>query len=105
MLLRNLNEGNNDRTKFQENMLGTSICPRFQQGAFDLVMMQNIKASKDEQRGVSQSRSTNQPMQVDTNAQSSHKMAPNRCPNNDSQPNEDEHAKQIVIGDCIVVDT
>ncbi len=31
MLLQNLNEGNNDRTKFQENMLSTSTCLRFQQ--------------------------------------------------------------------------
>jgi hypothetical protein len=29
MLLWNLDEGNSDRTKFQENMLGTSICPIF----------------------------------------------------------------------------
>jgi hypothetical protein len=36
MLLRNLDEGNSDRTKFQENMLNASTCPKSQQGAFDL---------------------------------------------------------------------
>jgi hypothetical protein len=40
MLLRNLDEGNNDKTKFQENVLGTSTCPRYQQGAFNLARMQ-----------------------------------------------------------------
>jgi hypothetical protein len=105
MLLWNLDEGNNGTTKFLKNMLGTSICPKSQQGAFDLVTMQHIEASKDEQKGVSQSRSTSQPMQVDTNAQSSHKMVPNRCTSSDSQPHEDEHAKENVIGDCIVADT
>ncbi|KAH9552663.1 hypothetical protein CY35_09G078500 [Sphagnum magellanicum] len=105
MLLRNLDEGNSDRTKFQENMLGTSTRPRAQQGASDLAGMQNREASRDEQRGASQSRSASQPMQVDTDAQSSHKMVPNRCTNNDSQPHEDEQAKGTVIGDCIVADT
>jgi len=105
MLLRNLDEGNSDRTKFQENMLGTSTHPRAQQGASDLAGMQNREASRDEQRGASQSRSASQPMQVDTDAQSSHKMVPNRCTNNDSQPHEDEQAKGTVIGDCIVADT
>ncbi|KAH8951403.1 hypothetical protein BDL97_09G026100 [Sphagnum fallax] len=105
MLLRNLDEGNSDRTKFQENILGASTCPRSQQGASDLAGMQNSEASRDEQRGASQSRSASQPMQVDTDAQSSHKMVPNRCTNNDSQPHEDEQAKGTVIGDCIVADT
>ncbi len=44
-------------------------------------------------------------MQVDTDVWSNHKMVPNRYTNNDSQPHEDEHAKQIVIGDCKIVDT
>jgi hypothetical protein len=39
MLLWNLDEGNNDRTKFEENMLSTGTCPRSQQGAFDIVGM------------------------------------------------------------------
>jgi len=34
-----------------------------------------------------------------------HKMVPNKCTNNDSQPHEDEHAKEIVIRDCIVAKT
>jgi len=32
-------------------------------------------------------------------------MVPNKCTNNDSQPHEDEQAKETVIGDCIVADT
>ncbi len=44
-------------------------------------------------------------MQVDTNARSSHKMVLKKCTNNDSQPHEDEHAKETIIRDCIVVDT
>jgi hypothetical protein len=90
MLLWNFDENNNDRIKFQESMLGTNICPRSQQGASNLTRMQNIEANKDEQRGVSQNRSTSQPMQVDTNVRFNHKMVPNRCTNNDSQPHEDE---------------
>lgn len=50
-------------------------------------------ASGDEQKGTSQNRSISQPMQVDTDALSSHSMVPNRCTNNDNQPHEDEHAK------------
>jgi hypothetical protein len=32
-------------------------------------------------------------------------MVPNRCTNNDNQPHEDEHAKETIIGDCIITDT
>jgi hypothetical protein len=32
-------------------------------------------------------------------------MVPNKCKNNDSQPHEDEQAKETVIGDCIVAHT
>jgi hypothetical protein len=57
MFLWNLNESNSDRTKFQENMLGTNICPRSQQRTSDLTGMKNNEANKDEQSGTSQSRS------------------------------------------------
>jgi tRNA U34 5-carboxymethylaminomethyl modifying enzyme MnmG/GidA len=93
MLLQNLDEGNNDRTKFQENMLSTSTCPRSQQGAFDLDRMQNNEANRDEHTRVFQSRCVSQPMQVDTYVWSNHKMVANKCTNNDNQPHEDEHAK------------
>lgn len=55
--------------------------------------------SMDEQRGTFQSRFVSQPMQVDTDARSNHKMVQNMSSNNDSQPHEDEHAKKKVIRD------
>jgi hypothetical protein len=74
-------------------MLSTSTCPRSQQGAFDLDGMQKSEANRDEHMRAFQNRYVSQPMQVDTNVWSNHKMVPNRCTNNDSQPHEDEHAK------------
>ncbi len=56
MLLQNLDEGHSDMTKFQENMLNISTCPRFQQGAFDFDGMQNSEANRDEHTGVFQTR-------------------------------------------------
>jgi hypothetical protein len=44
-------------------------------------------------------------MLADKDARSIHKMVPNKCTNNDSQPHDDEQAKEIVIEDCIVADT